>query len=188
MRVRVSLWAGCALGVALAACSRPADPTTWKPTAVDDPTAERPWNVARIAERVAKVRGLPLREPIAVEPIDAEGLARRFGAFDPRVFETDAFWHAFGLAPAGVSVAERARSGLAANTLGLYDAKDRRLFVREVDTTSEDQRLAIVHEIEHALAYQSFRTEIVKGTARTRSAPCARSSRGTPISRCSPTG
>jgi hypothetical protein len=118
---------------------------------------------AEIADQVAELRQLELKEPIPIEVLDQAGLdrfvAESFAEDTPADYAaaSDRFLTLLGLLPEDADLTETYLELIGSQVLGLYDEKSDRLYVvsREGEV-GPTERVTLAHEIDHAIQDQHF--------------------------------
>jgi len=75
---------------------------------------------------------------------------------DKEVHATELTLKMFGLAPWNFNLARESADLIGEQAAAFYDVKKRRLFVVSADMSGNEERLALAHELAHALADQQF--------------------------------
>ena len=116
-----------------------------------------------IAREISKIRGLPVKAPIAKEFVDRDELRRRLIAMTVRPKERaqlareETLAKHWGLVPRGLDYAGMLLDVLTAQIAGYYDDEAKKLTLTEnPELDPEWSELVLVHEIQHALQDQSF--------------------------------
>jgi hypothetical protein len=148
--------------VALASSREPKDPAAWNA------------RVRPIAARVEALRGLSFRHPVKVSFLAASDFEARLAADAGdrverrrRAERTAALMRAMGLLGAEVDLARAETFTRAADALAHYDGDTEQVYVRGTGRLAVDQRVALAHELTHALQDQLFDLNELGKRART---------------------
>src|SRR3954453_22838623 len=149
---------GCTTGRGNGA-NRPPPTATPTPTG---PTAVQPLTVALplIERSVERERGLRFKHPVKVKLLGRKAFVRKLrkGEGQPKPAEVEqltATLAALGLISPRLDVVKAFRTAYDVGTLGFYDFKDKRLYVRGTRATP-GVRAVLSHELTHALDDQWF--------------------------------
>jgi hypothetical protein len=158
--------------IALAACGGGATPAPASPASSASPQASPAASAdaaaiqaltAEIADQVAAIRELELKEPIDVEILDEAGLVdyveTAFAEDSPPEYVAayDRLLTRLGLLPADDDLAEVYVELLSSQVLGLYDEETDRLYVVARDEgIGATEKVTFAHEIAHAIQDQHF--------------------------------
>lgn len=118
--------------------------------------------IDRLARQVARIRGLPLREPLRSRALSSRALADKisdlaFSEADPEQVEADErLLVALRLAEPDFDLAAVSEQLYREQVLGVYVPEEGRLYVRKRGRASPAQQTTTAHEITHALQDQSF--------------------------------
>jgi hypothetical protein len=143
-----------------------APPPEPSPVTTPTPAVELSQVIDEVGRFVEEERGLRFREQVQVEALPEEEYIRRATElFDDGIQEHEeslreaaAFYQAVGFWPPEVDVVEAVTELFTTGTLGLYDAETDTLLVRGQDVTPLF-RIALAHELTHALEDQHFELE-----------------------------
>jgi len=150
-------------GAAVAGPDTPAPGPAATQPAAPDWTAQLLLRADRIAQEVAKLRGLAPKQPIQRDVVDIEELRRRLVA-KARSEKTAAELAAeeiaakrWGLVPPDADYAGLLVDVLTEQIAGYYDPEDRRLYIAKRNELGGDWAdMLLAHEIDHALQDQHY--------------------------------
>jgi hypothetical protein len=133
-----------------------------RPQAVPKPAPESRVQAAPIEvsllERVSKIRGLAPKSPVSIETLEDEAFDARYAASVPIAdnlrLRTLMMWVAFGFVPGGSDA--YTSTGRKTSFAGFYDAKEKRIFLRNRNVSTASNEALLVHELTHALQDQYF--------------------------------
>jgi hypothetical protein len=132
------------------------------------PTADSPdeWDaqVAPIAARVAKLRGLSFDHPVPVRYLSDTAFRKRVATKESKLTKSDrrkiadleATLRAFGLIDAGTDIVKSIDAVSAAGTLAFYDPEDKEVVIRGKGPLDVSRRVTLAHELTHVLQDQHF--------------------------------
>ena len=131
-----------------------------------------PRAIARVADQVAKVRGLGFDQPVAPEPLteaQINGLVRsEFGKEFPEeeAAKQQQTWITMGVIPAGTDLLRSIVDFGTSQIIGFYDTTSHRLvFVGDQQLTAL-ARVTLAHELTHALDDQHFGLSLLDDLSR----------------------
>jgi hypothetical protein len=131
-----------------------------------DWTAELLTRADQVAQEVARLRGLPLLQPIQRDVVEVDELRRRLLARARRektaneLAAEELAAKRWGLVPPDVRYADLLVDVLTEQIAGYYDPEDARLYIaRRAGTGDAFADMLLAHEIDHALQDQHFDLE-----------------------------
>ncbi len=138
-------------------------PPITKTTAPPTPTVTPP-QIAEVEREVEQVRGLDYLHPVAVQEITDAQIDRKLAAAFKDTYPVtyyarrSAAWGTIGVIPPGTDLRAAIKNFQSGAVVGFYDQDSKRLvFVGSGDADlSVEERLALAHELTHALDDQHF--------------------------------
>ena len=147
--------------------------------AEDEPAPRPAPDVARVAERLERVRELDFKRLPPVRTISAEeareaGLAALDEEYPPeRRAADERVLTLLGLLPADADVRELAGTIFGEEVAGFYDDKKKQMTIVEGSATGREGEVTLAHELTHALEDQHFQLDPESGLDDERSARLA---------------
>jgi len=138
-------------------------PPITKTTPAPKPTVTPP-QIAEVEREVEQERGLDYLHPVAVQEITDAQIDRKLAAAFKNTYPVtyyarrSAAWGTIGVIPPGTDLRAAIKNFESGQVVGFYDPDSKRLvFVGSGDTDlSVEERLALAHELTHALDDQHF--------------------------------
>jgi len=126
-------------------------------------TAPTPFaEVDSMLQDLSRMTGWKVKRKVPSEVLPKEKFAAELeksvkdAENDKEIRATELTLKMFGLAPWNFNLARESADLIGEQAAAFYDVKKRRLFVLNADMIGNEQRLALAHEVAHALADQQF--------------------------------
>ena len=160
MPVFKRLAAGLLLAATAATAQPPREPDPApKPNPVRQSNTELFGQMDEMLQALSKITGWPVRRKVPAKTIGNDEFKKTLKSHvdkaDPKKIRAEEITlKMFGLAPPDFSLAKETVDLFGEQVAAFYDSQKKRLFVMDSVATDMDRRVALVHELAHALADQ----------------------------------